>query len=111
MSKRRSDSIAVYNYKGTNYCRLCTSVVAYNMSSRLDICRRLYSHTCCSYGDVSYRWTKNFHFDNTKHIIVLSTNFCSLCNDRKQDCFSSCRFKVSELMHGFADEMQKVEET
>ena len=109
--KSRSDSVAIYRDKNRSYCRLCTSNVAYNLSARHHICRMSSPHICCSYGsDILNRWTQNFHFDNTKHTIVLSTNFCSLCKESRGNCFNSCKFGVTELMHDFAKEMKKVEE-
>lgn len=107
---KRSDAVAIYRYEGRNYYRLCTSNTAYNLSSRYNICRVSSPHICCSYG-ITRRWTKNFHFDNTKHTIVLSTNFCSLCKGKAtENCFGSCKFGVVKLMRNFAKEMEKVEE-
>ncbi len=77
---KRSDAIAIYRDGNRNRCRLCCSDIVYDSPFRLDICRLSKPHVCCNYGSVhSHRWTENFYFNNSKHIIVLSTNFCSLC--------------------------------
>lgn len=108
---KRSDVVAIYRSGDRNHCRLCVSDIAYNLSSRHHICRISSPHICCSYGShYGYRWTENFHFDNTKHMIVLSTNSCSLCKEKNGNCFGSCKFGVAELMHDFAKEMEEVEE-
>ena len=104
----RSNVIAIYKEDGRNYCRLCASAIAYDLEHHDDICEMSHPHTCCVYGagGGSSR-TERFHFNNTKHTIVLSTNFCSLCKG-KYDCFHSCQFEVSDLMHNFAEEMDKL---
>lgn len=109
---KRSDAVAIYHFGDRNYCRLCTSNIACNLSSRYRICRVSSPHRCCSYGsNISGRWTENFHFDNTKHTIVLSTNSCSLCRGKAiENCFNSCGFEVVELMRNFTKEMENVEE-
>ena len=104
----RSNVIAIYNDDGRNHCRLCASEIAFNLERHNDICNLSHPHTCCVYGAGGRSCgTEGFHFDNTKHTIVLSTTFCSLCKG-KHDCFYSCQFKVSDLMRNFANEMDKL---
>jgi len=91
---RRTDHIFVYYDLTDNkrYCRIC-SASSYSIED--DICAPCVqqhddNYICCSYSNsTDGKWTSSFHFNNTKHKILVSTNGCSLVSG----CNKECEFK------------------
>lgn len=104
--KNRSDSILVYKNIEDNrvYCRIgiCNELVSCHR-----ICGLLRNYTCCVYGSRNEKYTEQFHFDNTKHEIVLSTNTCKLCDE----CTGiiSCRHEIRKYIDVFVEKIGSVE--
>jgi len=89
----RSNPVLVY--KDTNNCLYCRIGISGTCDTCRDICDILikkYTHICCvSGGGTEGTWTEGFHFDNSKHIIMLSTNKCILCNENGKDINSNIK--------------------
>lgn len=109
--KTRSDSILVYKDIEDDilHCRIgiCNGSVSCH-----SICNLVRRHICCVFGNNNVMHTERFHFDNTKHKIVLSTNICKLCDD---DCveglnkISSCRHNIKKYIDAFVEKIDSVE--
>jgi len=102
---KRSNPIIVY--KDANnclYCRIGIAGTNDTCSNICDILIRKYSHICCVFGGAEDIWTQNFHFDNSKHIIMLSTNKCILCDDCV-DGISRCRHNIKIYIDVFVDKI------
>ena len=112
---KRSNPILVY--KNTNNRLYCRIGIIGTSDTCHDICDMLiqkYSHICCVIGrgrnNLSH--TQDFHFDNSKHTIMLSTNKCILCDNcgLAVDGISRCRHSIKRYIDAFVDKIDKVEE-
>ena len=85
----RSANVIIYKFKNQQVdrklpCRLCVGKIPEGQASHF--CWNIRDRRCCSYlvggfnGDNPC--TRNFHFDNTKHIPVLTTTECRICPDK-----------------------------
>ena len=108
---KRSNPVLVY--KDANnclYCRIGISGTSYTCHDICGILIKKYSHICCVFGGgTEGTWTEGFHFDNSKHTIMLSTNKCILCNNCV-DGISRCRHNIKSYIDAFVDKIDKVEE-
>lgn len=75
------------------------------------LCNLLRNHICCVFGNNNVMHTEQFHFNNTKHEIVLSTNICKLCDDcvDRLNKISSCRHNIKEYIDAFVEKIDSVE--
>ncbi len=105
--KKRSDSILVYKDIEDNriYCRI--GICNNGIVSCHNICKLSRPHLCCVHDHDGITHTQRFHFDNTKHKIVLSTTICKLCDD----CIgmSICRHNMKEYIDSFVEKIDSVE--
>ena len=109
---KRSNPVMVYKDK-ENYLHCRIGIIGTNDICS-DICHSLirrHQHICCVFGgdNDNLLHTEGFHFNNTEHIIMLSTNICMLC-DECVDEISRCRHNIKQYIDAFVDKIDKVEE-
>ena len=107
---KRSNPVMVYkNKKNHLHCRI--GIIGSTCSNVCSRVIRRHSHICCVFGgdNDNLPHTEGFHFNNTEHTIMLSTNKCMLCNECV-DGISRCRYNIKQYIDAFVDKINRVEE-
>jgi len=107
MKHRDSSIVAYYNkIDRVIYCRLCISK---NVRTSIVFRNTCNTMICCSYGTHPNKHSGNFHFNNTKHDIVISESECRMCSYHEGNCLVkrgyTCPFNIPEYTKDFANKI------